>query len=65
MATESQPQHQPLNPSVVAEKHLLQLAKPIRPLEFRLFTAIPFTSLFIALMTVLAVLFQKSKPHGK
>jgi hypothetical protein len=43
----------------------MEIAKPTRPAHFRLFTVIPFTSLFVALAVVGAVLFIKSRPHGK
>jgi hypothetical protein len=62
-----QPQSQDQRPerSTIAGKHNLQLAKPMIPTEYRLFTAIPFTSLFIALIILLAVLFEKGRLHGK
>jgi hypothetical protein len=41
------------------------LSKPMRPKEFHLVTGVPFISLFVALMIVLAVLFTRSRPHGK
>lgn len=36
-----------------------------RPAEFRLYTLIPFTGLFVALMIVLAVFYDKSIGTGK
>jgi hypothetical protein len=42
-----------------------RLSKPMRPMEFRLVTGIPFISLFVALVIALAVLFTRSRPHGK
>jgi len=41
-----------------------EIAKPVRPLEFRLFMAIPFVGLFILLAISLAVLFIKARPNG-
>ncbi|KAJ4983537.1 hypothetical protein SVAN01_10953 [Stagonosporopsis vannaccii] len=46
------------------EGHLQALKKPHQPVQFRLITALPFTSLFIALMIVLAILYAKSQLHG-
>jgi hypothetical protein len=40
------------------------IAKPVRPLEFRLVIAIPFVGLFILLAISLAVLFIKARPNG-
>jgi hypothetical protein len=42
-----------------------RLSKPIRPKEFHWIIGIPFISLFVALMIALAVLFTRSRPHGK
>lgn len=42
-----------------------QIAKPIRPKEFRLPTAVPFVGLFVVLMILLSVLFAKARPYGK
>jgi hypothetical protein len=63
MHTQSQDQRP--ERSTIGGKYNLQLGKPTMPTEYRLFTAIPFTSLFITLMILLAVLFEKSRPHGK
>lgn len=41
-----------------------EIAKPVRPLEFRLFMAIPFVGLFILLAISLVVLFIKAQPNG-
>jgi hypothetical protein len=41
------------------------IAKPVRPLEFRLFMAIPFILLHTALAITLGVLFIKNRPTGK
>ncbi|KAF2792711.1 hypothetical protein K505DRAFT_375878 [Melanomma pulvis-pyrius CBS 109.77] len=41
-----------------------EVAKPIRPVEFRLLIAIPFVGLFIALAILLAVLFTKARSSG-
>jgi hypothetical protein len=41
-----------------------EIAKPVRPLEFRLFMAVPFVGLFILLAISLAVLFFKARPNG-
>jgi len=43
---------------------LLASTKPHQPIQFRLVTALPFTSLFVALMIVLTVLYKKSQLHG-
>ncbi|KAH6639043.1 hypothetical protein C7974DRAFT_125364 [Boeremia exigua] len=40
------------------------IAKPVRPNEFRLWTAIPFVSLFFALSITLAVIFVKARANG-
>ncbi|KAF2133280.1 hypothetical protein P153DRAFT_331890 [Dothidotthia symphoricarpi CBS 119687] len=42
----------------------LRVIGPIRPTEFRLITAIPFITLFVVLMILLAILFVKSRPQG-
>jgi len=42
-----------------------EIAKPVRPKEFRLFMAIPFVGLFILLAVSLAVLFIKARANGK
>ncbi|KAF2705868.1 hypothetical protein K504DRAFT_459953 [Pleomassaria siparia CBS 279.74] len=38
-----------------------EIAKPIRPIEFRLFVAIPFVGFFVVLATSLAILFIKAQ----
>ncbi|KAF2741653.1 hypothetical protein M011DRAFT_454492 [Sporormia fimetaria CBS 119925] len=58
---EAQP---PTNSSDLPIPGDLQIAKPTRPAEFRLFTVIPSTLLFASLAIAGAVLFVKSKPHG-
>lgn len=40
------------------------IAKPVRPKEFRLWTGIPFVSLFITLSIALAIIFVKAKADG-
>lgn len=40
------------------------IAKPVRPVEFRLWTALPFVGLFIALSISLAVLFITAQVNG-
>ncbi|KAH7128103.1 hypothetical protein B0J11DRAFT_458434, partial [Dendryphion nanum] len=40
------------------------IAKPTRPVEFRLFVAAPFVGLFVALAITLGILFYKSRPFG-
>jgi len=42
-----------------------RLSKPMRPMEFRLVTGVPFISLFVALVIALTVLFTRSRPYGK
>jgi hypothetical protein len=42
-----------------------RLSKLRRPTEFNLATAVPFVSLFFALMITLAVLFSISRPYGE
>jgi len=42
-----------------------RLSKPMRPMEFRLATGIPFIGLFVSLVITLAVLFSRSRPYGK
>lgn len=41
-----------------------EIAKPVRPKEFRLWTAVPFVSLFFALSIALAILFVKARASG-
>lgn len=41
-----------------------EIAKPVRPNELRLWTAVPFVSLFIALSSALAVIFVKAQTNG-
>ncbi|OAL49498.1 hypothetical protein IQ07DRAFT_568465 [Pyrenochaeta sp. DS3sAY3a] len=63
----SQPivQHQRLlESSRMNFKAELKTVKPSRPTEFRWFTGIPFTMLFVVLAVLLAILFVKSRPHG-
>lgn len=40
------------------------IAKPVRPKEFRMWTAVPFVSLFIALSIALAILFVRARANG-
>ncbi|KAF1928282.1 uncharacterized protein M421DRAFT_5341 [Didymella exigua CBS 183.55] len=40
------------------------IAKPVRPKEFRMWTAVPFVSLFIALSIALAVIFVRARANG-
>lgn len=40
------------------------IAKPVRPKEFSLWTAVPFVSLFIALSIALAVIFVRAQANG-
>jgi hypothetical protein len=40
------------------------MGTPVRPVEFRLFMAIPVATLFPALLIALAALFAKSRPYG-
>ncbi|OAL51004.1 hypothetical protein IQ07DRAFT_672697 [Pyrenochaeta sp. DS3sAY3a] len=54
------PQH--TLPKVDANEN--HLAKPMRPSEFRLFIAIPFVSVFLALLIALAALYSKNIPNG-
>jgi hypothetical protein len=61
---DSEPYSQLLQLSEGPTKHGVEIVEPIRPNEFRSFTAIPFISLFVALSILLAVLFAKSKPRG-
>lgn len=42
-----------------------EIAKPVRPKEFRLLMAIPFVGLFILLAVSLAVIFIKARANGK
>lgn len=42
-----------------------QVAKPVRPKEFRSFMVLPFVLLQVALAIVLGVLLHKSQPFGK
>ncbi|KAF2623217.1 hypothetical protein BU25DRAFT_414485 [Macroventuria anomochaeta] len=41
-----------------------QVIKAIKPAEFRSYVAVPFTSLFVALLIILAITFAKSQPQG-
>ena len=57
---------QPLLKATHKEKKEEQtLSNPIRPTEFQAATAIPFTSLFVVLMILLAVLFAISRSNGE
>ncbi|KAH7413801.1 hypothetical protein DE146DRAFT_7430 [Phaeosphaeria sp. MPI-PUGE-AT-0046c] len=40
------------------------IAKPVRPLEFSLWVAIPFINLFVVLIVVLAILYRKAYTNG-
>ncbi|KAH9882358.1 hypothetical protein J1614_000594 [Plenodomus biglobosus] len=40
------------------------IAKPVRPVEFRLYVAIPFVTLFIALAVTLGVIYIKAQVNG-
>lgn len=40
------------------------IAKPVRPKEFRLWTGVPFVSLFLALGIALAIIFVKAQANG-
>ncbi|KAF2179852.1 hypothetical protein K469DRAFT_730476 [Zopfia rhizophila CBS 207.26] len=40
------------------------IAKPVRPVEFRLLMAVPFVGLHVVLAVILGVLFIKSQPNG-
>jgi hypothetical protein len=40
------------------------IGTPVRPVEFRLFVAIPASTLFPALLIALIALFAKGRPHG-
>ncbi|XPS69976.1 hypothetical protein M3J09_002222 [Ascochyta lentis] len=53
-----------LEKSRLSSEDELKTVHPTRPVEFRLYTAIPFTALFVVLMTLLAILFVKSRPQG-
>jgi hypothetical protein len=41
-----------------------EIAKPVRPKEFRLWTAVPFVGLFVALSIALAVIFVRAQANG-
>ncbi|KAH7402575.1 hypothetical protein BKA66DRAFT_564486 [Pyrenochaeta sp. MPI-SDFR-AT-0127] len=60
----SDSQQSPLITTGLEEPERHRLSKPMRPTEFRLAFAVPFTSLFVSLMITLAVLFSISRPHG-
>lgn len=40
------------------------IAEPVRPKEFRMWTAVPFVSLFFALSIALAILFVRARTNG-
>jgi uncharacterized protein (DUF2062 family) len=44
--------------------HVQDIAKPVRPVEFRSFVAVPFVTLHIVLAVALAVLFFQGRSNG-